>query len=156
VTRRRSRGQGLVEFAIVIPLILLAVFGILDMGRAIFTYNTLAQSARQAVRTAIVNQDESAIRSTAFGSAPTLGLTAGDVAVCFKEHDASQLNCASSSNDCPQADRVIGCLAIVEAAVDYVPMTPIIGSIIGTVQLSSTSVQPIEYVCPQAGSSTCP
>ena len=40
------------------PVIVLAVLGLLDLGRGIYTYNTLAQSARQAARIAIVNQVE--------------------------------------------------------------------------------------------------
>lgn len=154
--RRRTRGQGLVEFALVIPLIILLVFAIIDLGRGIFTYNTLAQAARQAARTAIVNQNVNDVRDVAFSSAPSLGLGAGNVDVCFKENGSNEDDCSSSADDCPAADRVIGCLAIVEAQLSYVPMTPVIGSIIGTVQLSSTSVQPIEYVCPYTGNTTCP
>ena len=154
--RRQSRGQGLVEFALVIPLIILMVFAILDLGRGIFTYNTLAQAARQAARTAIVNQSVDDVRDAAYSSAPSLGLAAGNVSVCFKQSGSNQDDCSSSADDCPTADRVIGCLAIVEAELNYVPMTPVIGSIIGSVQLSSTSVQPIEYVCPDTGNTTCP
>jgi hypothetical protein len=154
--RRRQRGQGLVEFAIVIPIIVLAIFGILDLGRAVFTYNTLAQAARQAARTAIVDQREASVRATAMASAATLGLSSGNVTVCFKEGDTSQDDCSASTDNCPEADRVIGCLAIVEAEITYQPMTPIIGALIGNVPLSSISIQPIEYVCPYTGKTTCP
>ena len=152
----KERGQGLVEFALVLPIIVLMVFGILDLGRAVFTYNALAQSARQASRTAIVDQDVSRVRATAFASAPTLGLTTGNVAVCFKDLDSNQQSCASSTDDCGPSERVIGCIAIVTAQVTYVPMTPIIGSLIGSVPMSSTSIQPIEYVCPYESVTTCP
>jgi Flp pilus assembly protein TadG len=154
--RTRSRGQGLVEFAMVIPLIILLVFAIIDLGRGIFVYNTLAQAARQAARTAIVNQNVDEVRAAAYSSAPSLGLGAGNVSVCFKESGSGQVDCSSSTGDCSAADRSIGCLAIVEAELNYMPMTPVIGSIIGTVALSSTSVQPIEYVCPYTGHTTCP
>jgi hypothetical protein len=154
--RAGSGGQALVEFAVVLPAIALLIFGILDVGRAIFTYNTLSQAARQAARTAIVDQDVASVRSTAFAYAPTLALTASDIDVCFKQSDSTERDCNSTIGNCPQADRVIGCLAIVAAEVTYVPMTPIIGSIIGSIHLASTSVQPIEYVCPYDTATSCP
>jgi len=54
--RRRDRGQALVEFAFVFPVIVLLAFGFIDVGRAVFSYNTLTNAARQAARTAAVNQ----------------------------------------------------------------------------------------------------
>ena len=155
-SRRRSRGQGLVEFAVVLPVIVLVVFGVLDLGRGVFTYNALGQAARQASRTAMVDQDLTDIRSAAIDYAPTLGLQAGDVTVCFKDYDSNLTNCGSSADDCPQNDRFIGCLAIVEVEMTYTPMTPIIGSIIGSVPMSSTSIQPVEYVCPYDTATSCP
>jgi hypothetical protein len=140
----------------VIPLIILLVFAIIDLGRGIFTYNTLAQAARHAARTAIVNQSIDDVREAAFWSGATLGLTASNVDVCFKDSGSNEDDCSSSTDDCSGADRAIGCLAIVEAKLTYVPMTPVIGSIVGNLQLSSTSVQPIEYVCPDTGNTTCP
>lgn len=49
---RRGAGQSLVEFALVIPIFLLVLFGLLDMGRAVYSNNTLAQAAREATRLA--------------------------------------------------------------------------------------------------------
>ena len=45
---RRSRGQTLVEFAMIMPIILVVILGLLDLGRAVFSYNTLSQAARRA------------------------------------------------------------------------------------------------------------
>ncbi len=50
----RDRGQSLVEFALVLPVFMLLVFGILDGGRAILTYNDVAQSTRNVARVASV------------------------------------------------------------------------------------------------------
>lgn len=155
-TRDGSSGQGLVEFAVVLPIILLVIFGILDLGRGVFTYNALSQAARQATRTAIVDQDIARVRTTAIAYAPTLGLSTGNIDVCFKDYDSIQTSCASSADDCPQSDRFIGCLAIVEIETTYVPMTPILGSIVGNISMSSTSIQPIEYVCPTGSQTSCP
>lgn len=155
--RQRSRGQSLVEFAIVMPIIVFAVLGLVDLGRAVYSYNTLAQSARQASRTAIVNQNVTDVRDQAIASAPSLGLTASNVDVCFKTAMTTQSSCSNPSTDnCPQSARVLGCLAFVEAHMSYQPMTPVISMIWSSIPLSSTSVGTIEYVCPEGTATQCP
>jgi Flp pilus assembly pilin Flp len=52
---RSEDGQALVEFALVAPLILLLIFGILDFGRAFNYKNDLTSLANQAARFAEVN-----------------------------------------------------------------------------------------------------
>jgi hypothetical protein len=54
--RQRSSGQSLVEFALLLPVLLLIIFGVVDFGRAIFQYSTVAEGARQAGRLAVVDQ----------------------------------------------------------------------------------------------------
>jgi Flp pilus assembly protein TadG len=51
---RRNRGQSVVEFALVLPLLLLLVFGITEFGRAWLTQNILTSAAREGARLAIV------------------------------------------------------------------------------------------------------
>lgn len=53
-SQRGERGQDLVEFALVLPLLVLLFFGIIEFGRVIFTYNTLANAAREGARFGIV------------------------------------------------------------------------------------------------------
>ena len=153
--RRQQRGQALVEFAIIMPVLVLAVLGLLDLGRGIYTYNTLAQSARQASRTAIVNQVEATVKAAAISTGATLGLTSTNVDVCFKTATSSQTSCSSGSDNCTSSVRSIGCLAIVRTHVSYAPMTPVIALLFSTINLSSTSIEPIEYVCPEDGATTC-
>ena len=57
VTRRdgaASRGQALVEFAIVAPVFFLLLFGLIDLGRYVYVTNSFAQAAREAGRYASV------------------------------------------------------------------------------------------------------
>jgi len=53
-TRRISRGQSLVEFALVLPIFMLLLFGLIDMGRYVYLNSTLSQAAREAARVAAV------------------------------------------------------------------------------------------------------
>jgi len=47
------RGQALVEYALVVPLIFLLVFGLIDFGRLFFTELTLQYALRAAARYAV-------------------------------------------------------------------------------------------------------
>jgi len=49
-----EKGQSLVEFALVIPLLLLLVIGIFEFGRAWMTRNLMTGAAREAARMAAV------------------------------------------------------------------------------------------------------
>lgn len=53
--RSDDSGQSLVEFALVLPLILLIVTGLFDVARATWQENTLAYAAREGTRYAIVH-----------------------------------------------------------------------------------------------------
>jgi Flp pilus assembly protein TadG len=145
-----------VEFAMVFPIIVFMLLGLFDLGRAVYSYNSLAQAARSASRLAIVNQNVANVKNNAIAAAPTLGLTAANVDVCFKTSSSTLTNCSSSSDNCPQSTRVLGCLAIVRANLTYHPMTPVISLIWSNIALSSTSIASIEYVCPTGSATACP
>lgn len=51
---RRERGSELIEFAIVFPLLLLIVSGIVDFGFLFQTYEVVTNSAREGARIAIL------------------------------------------------------------------------------------------------------
>ena len=70
---RVARGQALVEFALTATVFLLIFVGIVDFGRALFTYSEVAQLARVATRYAIVNTPPPASDcTTANGACQTL------------------------------------------------------------------------------------
>jgi Flp pilus assembly protein TadG len=50
---KSQRSQALIEFALVSPVLLLLLFGIVDIGRAIFYYDTLNHAAREGARAAV-------------------------------------------------------------------------------------------------------
>jgi hypothetical protein len=49
--RARKKAQSLVEFAIVMPIMLLLVFAMIDFSRLLFTYISLTNGAREVART---------------------------------------------------------------------------------------------------------
>ena len=67
--RSSERGATLVEFAILAPFLILLVFGIIDFGWAMGTYNDVYHGAREAARHAAVNAgDEIAMGTMACNS----------------------------------------------------------------------------------------
>jgi Flp pilus assembly protein TadG len=124
--RDRSRGQALVEFALAIPIVLLLMLGILDLGRAVFAYNSVANAARTGARVAIVNQEFSAVEAAALAEA--VGLSSVIV----------------EPGECPDLD----CVIRVEVSHDWTAATPIISQIVGPITMSSTSELPVERVSP--------
>ena len=48
-----QRSQGMTEFAIIAPIILLLTFGIIDFGRGLYFYITLQQAANEGARVAV-------------------------------------------------------------------------------------------------------
>ena len=47
---RKQKGQSLVEFALVVPFLLLVVVGTIEIGRAYYYYNTLSKAVREGAR----------------------------------------------------------------------------------------------------------
>ena len=70
--RVREAGQSLVEFALVVPIFLILVFGVVDGVRAVFAYNTIANASREGARYAMVHGASS---SSAVGPGNTSALT---------------------------------------------------------------------------------
>lgn len=152
--RRRQagiRGQSLVEFAIVLPLFLLLIMAIADLGLAVFAYNSITNAAREGARLAIVNQDATKItaratQQSAIARTPT-------VAVAF--YQAADDGTPDTSKTCPVGASSyigVGCLAVVNFEGSYEPITPFIGNIVfkGGVTFTANSVLPVEYSCPNS------
>jgi Flp pilus assembly protein TadG len=135
----RSRGQGLVEFALVLPIMLFLFMMLFDFGRAVYAYSTVADAARQGVRYAIVNQTTVTIQGKAAGAATALGIAPASVAVAF--HPAG-----TTVGTCSPLD--LGCVAEVQVPYRWTAITPIIADVIGQIDMSSTARMPIERVYP--------
>jgi len=54
-SRDKPRGQALVEFALVLPILTLLLAGFWDMGRVVLANDALSHAAREAARYAIVH-----------------------------------------------------------------------------------------------------
>lgn len=153
---RRTRAQALVEFALVLPVFLLIIFGLIDGGRLIFTYNTTSNAARSGARVAIVNQSTNGTNTCdttsatawstgcAVQSGSSVAIAPSDVVVTYRDA-ADAADCDPDSSD--GIELSIGCLAVVQVTSHFQALTPIIGQIVGPIDITSKSKVPIERVC---------
>jgi Flp pilus assembly protein TadG len=80
---RQSRGAATVEMALVLPIVLLFMFGIFEYGRYFMTMQLLNNAAREGARYAIAHLQPVTIGSTTYGNATSdvtnviNGVTAG-------------------------------------------------------------------------------
>ena len=56
--RVHNRGQGILEFALVLPVLFLIVFGVLDLGRVFFATIGLTNASREGVRYLTLHPDD--------------------------------------------------------------------------------------------------
>jgi len=159
--RRRhpgQRGQSLVEFAFVLPIIVLVIVAFIEIGRAVFAWNTIANAARQGARVAAVNQlpdvtdcDESrpiedpyephwSIRGCAIAAGGALGISAANVTVSYAAPPSTTLACNPTLH--------VGCIAAITVTYDYNVSTPFVSWVIRSFTMSQTSQMPIERVFP--------
>ncbi len=124
--RGRARGQALVEFSLVFPLMLLLVFGLIDLGRVVYTNNALSEAAREGARYGSVQArsatDIAGIEAHTVGQVAGIGgVTA--TATCIRPGDVVM---ACGPNDTLE----------VEARVQVSMITPIIAQLMSTAGLN--------------------
>lgn len=118
-TRRRpdalSRGQATVELALLLPVILLLLFGIAEFGRAFNAYITLENAVREGARLGITGATDSDILARVKNVAVTL--------------DESRLRVEIIP---PEGSRRRGDSLIVRASYDFPLLVPIIRQLLSS------------------------
>jgi TadE-like protein len=54
----QTKGQTMLEFALVAPLAFILLFGLVDVARAVFYYNTISNAAREGAREAVLSYNQ--------------------------------------------------------------------------------------------------
>ena len=80
---RNEQGAAAVEFALILPILLVLVFGIVELARAYNAQVSLTGAAREGARTMAVEDDYAAaeakvIAASALNSAPTVSIVPAD------------------------------------------------------------------------------
>lgn len=139
ILRRRERGQALLEFALAGIVFFLLVFGMIDAGRAVWSYNTLAEATREGTRYAIVHGADSSDPSgpgSAYYTPPNSdAMVAAEVQRFIGGLDPSLLTVES---DWVDGDNQLGSQVRVTSQYTYEPMFGFLGMVSFTLTSSST------------------
>jgi Flp pilus assembly protein TadG len=113
-----------VEFALLLPVLLLIIFGVIDFGRAINAQITLTQAAREGARLASLGYSTSAVQTRAQSAAT--GLSPVTVTV---------------SSSCP-VGAGIGVDAVVQTSYQFTFITPVgaFASMFGSATFGSSTL----------------
>lgn len=92
---RKEAGQGIVEFALTLPFLLLMLFGVIEAGRLLFIYSATNTSSREAARygsasgsavgNAVNFKDCSGIRAAAKKMGFLAGIQDGDIVITYDQ-----------------------------------------------------------------------
>ena len=123
ILKTSKRGQGLVEFALILPILLVFVFLIVDLSRAAYYYSVVFNSAREGARFAVARP----------------GVSPGEIAEAAKRLAAGVD--VDVSIPIITEDRIE-----VEVSYSFTPATPILWNLIGdgSIQLRSKATMQIE------------
>lgn len=155
-TRRRSRGQSLVETALVLPIFLLLLMSLFDIGRVVYAQHTITQDSREASRKGQVSplyttDQYAAIRSAALVMSPGVALTAANITGLA----GTNCNTVAVTPAPPQDSPTTTCFypdgitsgnrVVVNITVTVPVITPILSQLIGgNLTVTATSVSYIQ------------
>jgi len=77
----RERGAAAVEFALVLPVLLLLVLGMLEFSRVYNAQISITNAAREGARVMAVQNDPTAAAQAAVAAAPSVALSTGNVSI---------------------------------------------------------------------------
>lgn len=146
INRSYQQGQSMAEFALALPILIVVIVGLIEVGRAVFMYAAVVNASREAVRYATafgVNESDvlqyhncEEIRNTAKRVAFLLPLDDEDITI---EYDAGpdpvsgivetlpgDPECASNETIDNAIELACGDRVVVTVTVDYQPIVPII------------------------------
>jgi Flp pilus assembly protein TadG len=69
---KNQKGQALVEFAVILPLLLLLIMGIIEFGLMLNSYLTVRNVSREGARAGIVGSTNAEIENTIISTSPNL------------------------------------------------------------------------------------
>jgi Flp pilus assembly protein TadG len=142
--KKRTTGQGLVEFALILPILLLLVCGIVDFGWMVFNYSQLYNGLREGLRygsvtgysgTAQYKQCDN-IRKRIMEQANMSGVKASDITITYDNGDPAtgigtcpaggsvSITGSRAADPCPPTDFCNGDRVVVDVNVNVQFLTP--------------------------------
>jgi Flp pilus assembly protein TadG len=133
VVRQTQRGVATTEFAIVLPVLLLLLFGVTELGRALVRYNTLTKAVQDGARYA-----------AAEGLLGTTGNVNVDAQLTTEVRNVVVYGNAAGNGTAVLPGLAPGQIQVIDAGGDEIrvevayPYTPLLGSALPTFGLGSS------------------
>lgn len=124
---KNQKGQALVEFALILPILLLVVMAILQFGMMLNSYLTIENASREGARAGIVGSSDAEIQQLIISTSPNLDPTNLTVSITPAE-----------------GLRKSGDTIIVDISYNYEFVVPIISSIVKNVVLNGQTSMRVE------------
>ena len=138
----KERGQTLAEFALVAPVLIVLILGIIDISRLYQAWVTIQGAAREGARYGVTGREDCPISSPnrlaciqyhAAQRAKNLTNSVTDLTVTVRSWDYPDYADPPTEGDPGQQCDVLE----VQVEYDFTPSTPLIGSIFGPVHLTA-------------------
>lgn len=84
---KSERGAASVEFALLVPILIMILLGIMEFGRAYNVQVSLTNAAREGARSMAINKDQGTARAAARNAASSLSPALGDGNIAFNQAD---------------------------------------------------------------------
>ena len=138
---QKTKGQGMVEFALSLPLLLVMIFGVIEAGRMMFIYSAVMTSSREAARYgsasgsnggSIVNyKDCDGIRDAAKRLGSLAGIQDDNIKIVYDQGPGSVVYAACTTafgiTNPNISERVeLGDRVVVKVQVPYQPIVPLV------------------------------
>jgi Flp pilus assembly protein TadG len=137
--RRGNAGQGLLEFAMVLPLLLLVLMAIIDFGWILLVYSNLFNATREGVRYGVTRpRDVAGIDSRARDK---ISVVPPDDVTINIWYDLGPTDVTTFTNP---SEVEIGDRVVVDTQYTVIPITPLIRPIIGELTLHSRGARTIQ------------
>ena len=109
--KMREKAQGMVEFALVIPLLLMLMYGVIEFGRVILVFSSVFTASREGARYGSVAgnyTDCAGIRNAAIRTGTFAGVQSGQISINYDHGPGtSTYSSCNSSLDPDSGDRII-------------------------------------------------
>ena len=123
---KSEKGQSLVEFALVLPVLILLLFGIIDFSRILHASLTMDHAGREAARAASIGKTDTEVNATAVNNASSISLPADKVVIS------------------PTGTKDSGSNVTITITYPVNFLTPVVGDLIRPLTFTNTTVMRVE------------
>jgi Flp pilus assembly protein TadG len=163
---RRQGGQALIEFALVLPVFVVMLFGVVDAGRYVYMNSVLSQAAREGARVAAVEAswigstdascgavggpvcpaNAAALQADALAAANRMVAPFGNIGSLYISCDpvgSAPTGSWTTGTSCTTTSGITGNVVSVRVLLTFTPLTPVIAQVMGTITTSASATMVI-------------